>query len=634
MSVSAASAASSVGGLGRRRGAGRRAPAAVRGLGAGAAAPEQPGPEAGRAGLGAPRGPGVRLWLATARRGGAGRADRAPAASPACPKPDGSSATRPRARSPSQATSDSGSARAMRTARTARGGAPARPGRTARPTARGRTSRGCAWLRPSPRSFARRGRGPCPLHEAARVCAIARRCAAHWYVRAGWRESAAAGADPCAQPAREPVDARVPGRRARRDRLLQRGRRARCSAAATRTRARCRADEWTRHVRPVRRRRQPDPVRRARRSPTPLRAQPARRTTASRSARSTAGRAADRGERAADHGRGRLPRRDGGVLAGRERRPGEAARLGRARIGARRPDRRRCATAATPRACRSRSPTARSSCSTPARASAASASRCRATTGPLHILLTHLHLDHIQGLMFFAPMFRAGRRDRHLRPGGAAPPDASLRDRLARYISAAADARSRSASCPCHMSFREAEPDGVADRLGHDRAPRPSRTAARRSATGSPRATAAIVYIPDHEPGLGTPLDALEDEWISGLELARGADAAAARRPVHRRRVPAPPRLGALLDGRRPDVRPPRRRRALLAFHHDPLHTDAALDAIGAEAARRGGWRRAARRARWPWRWRSRGRCCRARARGRPSALIVVSSAWLPVRST
>ena len=24
---------------------------------------------------------------------------------------------------------------------------------------------------------------------------------------------------------------------------------------------------------------------------------------------------------------------------------------------------------------------------------------------PVHILLTHLHLDHIQGLMFFAPMF-------------------------------------------------------------------------------------------------------------------------------------------------------------------------------------------------------------------------------------
>ena len=30
--------------------------------------------------------------------------------------------------------------------------------------------------------------------------------------------------------------------------------------------------------------------------------------------------------------------------------------------------------------------------------------------GPLHILLTHLHLDHIQGLMFFAPLFRPQTR--------------------------------------------------------------------------------------------------------------------------------------------------------------------------------------------------------------------------------
>ena len=29
----------------------------------------------------------------------------------------------------------------------------------------------------------------------------------------------------------------------------------------------------------------------------------------------------------------------------------------------------------------------------------------RSTEGPIHVLLTHLHLDHIQGLMFFAPAF-------------------------------------------------------------------------------------------------------------------------------------------------------------------------------------------------------------------------------------
>ena len=27
------------------------------------------------------------------------------------------------------------------------------------------------------------------------------------------------------------------------------------------------------------------------------------------------------------------------------------------------------------------------------------------SAGPVHLLLTHLHLDHIQGLMFFEPLF-------------------------------------------------------------------------------------------------------------------------------------------------------------------------------------------------------------------------------------
>ena len=36
--------------------------------------------------------------------------------------------------------------------------------------------------------------------------------------------------------------------------------------------------------------------------------------------------------------------------------------------------------------------------------------RARPRARPVHILLTHLHLDHIQGLMFFAPLFQPSPR--------------------------------------------------------------------------------------------------------------------------------------------------------------------------------------------------------------------------------
>ena len=179
--------------------------------------------------------------------------------------------------------------------------------------------------------------------------------------------------------------------------------------------------------------------------------------------------------------------------------------------------------------------------------------------------------------MFFAPMFRPESRDRHL---GAAPsPEAPLRDRIARYISAPL-APIEVRELPCHVSFREAEPTEW--QIGAGAHPRRARspTAGRRSATASRPTARSVCYIPDHEPGLGAPLDELEDEWISGFDLARDATLLHPRLPVHRRRVPATTWAGATRRSRT-RWRSARRARAerLLLFHHDPLHTDDFLDA-------------------------------------------------------
>ena len=56
--------------------------------------------------------------------------------------------------------------------------------------------------------------------------------------------------------------------------------------------------------------------------------------------------------------------------------------------------------------------------------------------GPGHhiqILLTHLHLDHIQGLLFFAPLFQP---DAEVTIWGPGSPSGTLQDRIARYLSA------------------------------------------------------------------------------------------------------------------------------------------------------------------------------------------------------
>jgi phosphoribosyl 1,2-cyclic phosphodiesterase len=202
----------------------------------------------------------------------------------------------------------------------------------------------------------------------------------------------------------------------------------------------------------------------------------------------------------------------------------------------------------------------------------------------VEILLTHLHLDHIQGLMFFAPCFSP---DSEVVIWGPASPEASLEDRIARYISAPLtpiEVR----ELPCGVSFRDCPTTEW--EIGSARLH--AATVTHRGPTLGYRVSEhgrSVCYIPDHELGLGGPLAELEPDWISGFDLAQGASLLL--HDCQYTDAEYAEHLGwghssvsdALTFASRTGVE------NTMLFHHDPLHTDAMLDEM--LVAARGRWR-------------------------------------------
>jgi len=197
---------------------------------------------------------------------------------------------------------------------------------------------------------------------------------------------------------------------------------------------------------------------------------------------------------------------------------------------------------------------------------------------PVHVLLSHLHLDHTAGLLFFAPLFDPAAQ---VTIWGPPAHTEGLRPRLARYLSAPLSPIELR-DLPATVAYRTVP-------AGRWRLEPATVTAAlvnHRGVTLGYRiedAGAALAYLPDLEPGLGQRLDRDPLEWISGAPLARGATLL-----VHDAQYTNEEYAGtvgwghATVDQALTFAAGAER---LALFHHDPTRDDDALDAISARAS-------------------------------------------------
>ena len=136
----------------------------------------------------------------------------------------------------------------------------------------------------------------------------------------------------------------------------------------------------------------------------------------------------------------------------------------------------------------------------------------------IHVLLTHLHLDHLEGLRFFAPLWDERVT---LDIWGPPSPVLSLEERIRRSFSPPLfpiDLR----ELPSHVTFRDVPRQpwtlGGAS-LTADLVLHPGPTVGYRIEV----ADSSFAYLPDHEPTLAGIADRSID-WISGSSVAAGAD--------------------------------------------------------------------------------------------------------------
>lgn len=190
------------------------------------------------------------------------------------------------------------------------------------------------------------------------------------------------------------------------------------------------------------------------------------------------------------------------------------------------------------------------------------------------ILLSHLHMDHIIGLGFFAGLYRSGL-DIHI--WGPSSTVLSLRERLTRYLSPPLfPVRLR--DLPCQLTLHDV-PLGTFELPGLSVTAalvcHPGPTVGYRLDDGT-----TLAYLSDHEPALGARRFPDLPRWTSGFDLACGVEMLIHDAQYTDDEYQEHVGWGHSSLGHAVTFAAHTGARHLVGFHHDPWHEDETLDAI------------------------------------------------------
>jgi ribonuclease BN (tRNA processing enzyme) len=187
----------------------------------------------------------------------------------------------------------------------------------------------------------------------------------------------------------------------------------------------------------------------------------------------------------------------------------------------------------------------------------------------VHILLTHLHLDHIMGLGFFLPLYSPKNKVTIWGPSSIRE---DLYTRITRYLSPPLFPV-RLKDLPCELHLREIHESEFTIGGFHIQSSficHPGPTVGYRISNGQ----TTLAYLPDHEPALGGVQFPMAPDWTSGFDLAHRADLLL--HDAHFLPDEYADRIGwghssmtdVLAFAQLTEVK------ALKFFHHSPSHTD------------------------------------------------------------